>query len=640
MRPRHDRTIARRFALAVALLALGAAAEAVRAQIDWAAADPIPLAVDATDIARRLVHTDMRFPARTGVMDFYFVEWTPGNHNPSGPIQNVVNLFFEDGRGRRLDWRRDPRDIVRFSVDVPAGVSQVRVRFTYIADQPSVNSRSTDTYGEPTLGALNWNTVLLYPADASKLDIRYQASLTLPAGWRHASALSAQRIVDNAIAFAPVSLAELVDSPVIFGEHLRTYRLPAPGLAPHYIDAVAPEPEQVEIGEHVLDAIADMLVEAERVFGPFPRDEYHFLLVVSDDTPGFGVEHDRSTFIGLSGSALKDANEKGAASLGVIAHEYTHAWNGKLRAPAGLHSLNYHDDKDASLLWVYEGMTSYYDEVLAVRSGMQNFDDFAHNLTNSIARYEQQTGRLWRSVADTARGMRVLRAPSPAWADLRRRQDYYGEGALFWADADARIRRGTQGERSLDDFCRSFFGVKPGPRGSHVEYTRSDIVDALAAVYPGEDWDARIRLLIETPPKSLAIELPALLGYRLDSTSEPTERQKRDEGRGGGLNLRASIGFSVNREGEIVSIVPGSAADDAKVAYGMKILAVGDRPFSIDALRDAIGRTDKTGGATLFVEFGDRMRELRVSYAGGLRYPALVREDAPGPDLLAAIAHK
>jgi len=634
----NDRT--RNLALSLGILTLMLAPAGAQSAINWKTAAPIPLRVDATDLPRRLVNTEMTFPAQPGPMDFYFVEWTPGNHNPSGPVQNLVKLFFEDDRGETLRWERDPRDIVRFTVHAPDGARSITVRFTYIASQPSVNSRSTDTYGEPTLGAINWNTVLLYPADASKFDVRYSPTLRMPRGWSFASALGVERARSNTATFATVSLAELVDSPVILGEHLRTYSIPAPGLAPHFIDVVAQREKQTKINDDVLEAVGRMLVEAEGVFGPFARDEYHFLLVASDDTPGFGVEHDRSTFIGLSGDALVKANKDGAAGLGVMPHEYTHAWNGKLRAPKGLHSTNYHDDMDAEMLWVYEGMTSYYDEVLAVRSGMQKYDRFVQNLANSVVRYEQQGGRLWRSVADTARGMRVLRTPSPAWADLRRRQDYYGEGALFWASADAIIRRGTNGARSLDDFTRRFFRVTPGPRGSHIEYTRSDVIDGLRAVYAGEDWDALITTMIDQPVRDLHIGLPALLGRKLIYSDTPTDRQKRDEARGGGVNLRSSLGVTVDKEGVITSIVPSSSADQAKLAYGMKIIAISDERFTPAALREAVADTPETGAVSLLVDFGGSVEERRVSYRDGLRYPVLKRDENAGPDLLPAIGRQ
>jgi len=594
------------------------------AAIDWSRQAPIPLRVDATDLPRRLLRTEMVFPAEEGPMDFFFVLWTPGNHNPSGPIQNMVDLFFEDGQGRPLRWRRDPRQIVRFTVDVPRGVRTVRARFRYIASQPSVNSRSTDSYGEPTLGAINWNTVLLYPSSANKLEIRYAPSLQAPPRWRLATALTVESRQGDTTRFAPVSLAELVDSPVILGEILRTYQLPAQGLsAPHYLHVVAHREEQATVEPSVLEPLGRMLVEAERVFGPFPRDEYHFLVVASDDTPGFGVEHDRSTFIGLSGDAFVRANKDGPHSLGVFPHEYIHAWCGKLRAPRGLHGPEYYSAKDASMLWVYEGLTSYYDEILAARSGMQSLERFVVNMTNSIVRYQQQAGRRWRSVEDTARAQRVLRAPSPAWADLRRRQDYYGEGALFWAFADARIRTATRGARSLDDFCLRFFRVEPGPRGSHVEYTRQDVVDALTAVAPSEDWSALIEALIESPASALPFELPSQLGYRLEHASEPTKEQRQAESRGGGLNLRTSLGLSVDREGRVVSIAPESPADRAKLAYGMQLLAVGDEVYTPTALRDAVAQTPKTGGVSLLVTFGPRVQRIDIAWSDGLRYPRL-----------------
>ncbi|RMD64519.1 MAG: hypothetical protein D6824_03865, partial [Planctomycetota bacterium] len=175
----------------------------------------------------------------------------------------------------------------------------------------------------------------------------------------------------------------------------------------------------------------------------------------------------------------------------------------------------------------------------------------------------------------------------------------------------------------LDDFCLRFCRVEPGPRGSHVEYTRQDVVDALSAVAPSEDWSALIETLIESPASALPFELPRLLGYRLEDAGEPTKEQRQAESRGGGLNLRTSLGFSVDREGRVVSIAPESPADRAKLAYGMQLLAVGDEVYTPTALRDAVAQTPKTGGVSLLVAFGPRVRRIDIAWSGGLRYPKL-----------------
>lgn len=616
MRRTHPRGAAARLLIPLlmqATLTLGACAQTPRAS----------LRVDARDIERRLITVREDIPVEPGPVALNYVRWTPGNHNPSGPIQNVVDLKITDDHGRRLDWRRDIELPTRILVDAPAGASVLTLDFAYLTNQPTVISRSTDSYGFTEFGALNWNTVLFYPGDADKDEWTLEPELRLPGSWRAASSLAVARRGAGRIQYTPVSLAELVDSPVIFGSTLRAYTLDTHSKTPHEFDAVAPEKSLTDLGAERLQKFGVMVDQAEAVFGPFPREQYHFLILLADAVPGLGVEHNKSTLISLGDHTFNDAERKGDP-IGVIPHEYIHAWNGKLRTPAGLLARNYHTTADPRLLWVYEGMTTYYGDLLAERAGLMTADEYVTTITNRIADETLRSGRGWQSVEDTAVMLRYLRARSASWTDKRRGVAYYGEGALFWMEADAIIRRGTRGERSLDDFCRSFFDVRPGAPGSPVTYTKQDVIDALAAVYDGQDWGALIRARLETPAESLTYhELIANLGFHLEFAATPTDEQAKRARRATGADLRFSIGLTTDKDGAVTRIVPGSIADEARLGAGMKILAVNDLTFTPARLRDAVAKTPTTEFLSLLVASGGEVRTVRLRYRGGLRYPRL-----------------
>lgn len=596
------------------------------------------LKADATDVARGLIHATITLPAQPGPMDLFYVEWTPGNHNPSGPIQNVVDLRITDNRGREVRWDRDPKDVVRLTAHVPDGASEIEVAFSYITNQPSVNSRSTDSYGLRTLGGISWNTLLWYPADAAKDEITYETILTLPSGWEWACALDATAIDSGEVTFEDATLATLVDSPIIFGEHLRTWDLGTSQRgAPHFFHAVSSDPDNLELDEKRVDKFKRMIEVSEDLFGPFRYGEYHFLIFAESEIPGFGLEHAQSTYISYSSSTLRNAETPSGSSMGTVPHEYVHAWNGKLRAPAGLLHDDYHTDGDAGMLWVYEGLTSYLDDVISARCGLLTPDEYREAITRSLDTYQLRTGRLWRSVEDTARAQRHLRARSDRWEDLRRRQDYYGEGALFWMEADAIIRRGTNGAKSLDDFARAFFDVEPPSLGVAHEYTRDEVVRTLAGVYPGEDWSALIEKRIERPAERLEFDLPALLGYRFTLSEEPTEAQEKSLKRGG-LDLRHTLGFSVSESGEITNILRGSQADEQKLAFGTKIIGVNGRTWSRDRMLDAVQSAKGAGPSIeLLIQWDDVLETKRFEAHRGMLHPRLER--AEGEDIISAIIH-
>lgn len=630
------------------------------------AAAPLAVHVDATDAPRRLIHTEVTVPLAGRPADqpvaLRLVEWTPGNHNPSGPIQNVVDFRITDDKGRHVGWRRDEISVYRHLASPAPDAEALIVRFSYIANQPGVNSRSSDSYGFASFGAINWNTALVYPEWADKSALIVAPTLTLPDGWRAASALRLAPGVagsapprGNTVVYAHATLAEVVDSPVIFGSTLRTWEMPAiptaaGAAAPHALHAVAPRPDLLELPAARLDKFARMHDEAARIFGPFPYDRYHYLVILGNELPGLGLEHATSTFISMGEDRFVKAEGDDSDPMAVIPHEYAHVWCGKLVAPRGLLSRNYHTPGMVALLWVYEGLVSYYDEILCVRSGLMSRDEHTHSLVNTLASYGAQAGRRWRSIEDTALAMRFLRAPSDAWQDLRRGQDYYAEASLFWMHADAVIRAGTGGEKSLDDFCRLFFapadGVLAAPGEEQRTYTRDDVVAALRTVYSGEDWDALISRLIEKPDTDASFELPVLLGHRLEWSHEPTALQRKDERRETGVNLRLGLGVQLAADGRITRVTPGSAADAARLSVGQRIIAVRgpdlpDRPgpmltFTPARLRDAAKRSRDTGVVECLIATADEIDSRRIEYAGGLRYPRLVH--VPGaPDLLAQI---
>jgi predicted metalloprotease with PDZ domain len=624
---------------------------------DAVIATAIRLEVDTTDLFRNLTRSSMMIDVEPGPIDLHYVRWSPGNHTPSGPIQNVVDLVIRDCEGQPLDWFRDTEIGTKLTIEVPDGCDQIRVDMTYIASQPSALSGSTDSYGRATFGGLNWNTVLFYPDGLTHQQIEVSASLAIPDHWKHATSLleletppkpdRLQRVSGvRWIDFVPVNLAELVDSPVIMGEHLRSYKLDAGAIAPHWMHIVADEPANAELPKWLEAKFEAMIRQTVAVFNQpsqqhFPRDRYHFLLLLGDGIR-CGVEHATCTFIGSHARAISGAEETatkgGGGGLGVVPHEYFHTWCAKLAAPRGLIQSNFHTPPSPDLLWVYEGLTTYYTSVLSVRSGLTTFSEYLDGLKRSIIDYEHRQGRLWRSVVDTTRAAQSLRTPTKQWHKKRQGQEYYGQGAMFWLEADALIRVGTRGQRSLDDFCARLFDVEALPVGRQVTFTREDIVDLLTSVYDEVNWDGLVRTRLEQPQRSLKMtELLERIGYRLIYNDEPsTSQATRLRGRKTS-DLTTSLGIEVDEDGKVSDIVPDSPAYLAKMAFGMEIVSVDEFVFSHKRLREAVERSPESGAIMLAVRFGERVVPIEIAYNGGARYP-LLEHDPVRVDVLTQIA--
>src|SRR5690606_19831655 len=139
------------------------------------------------------------------------------------------------------------------------------------------------------------------------------------------------------------------------------------------------------------------------------------------------------------------------------------------------------------------------------------------------------------------------------------------------------------------------------------------------------------------PVDDLTIDLPGLLGYTLERVNEPVGEHASSDG-DASASLRNSIGLNANRDGEITSMVAGSAADRARLGYGMRIVAVNGKAYSGDALREAVRQSPDTGRIELLVNIdGETLETFTLRYNGGMRYPMLVRDEST-PDLLSAIA--
>ena len=327
---------------------------------------------------------------------------------------------------------------------------------------------------------------------------------------------------------------------------------------------------------------------------------------------------------------LFTAWDKTADGRDLLAHEFTHSWNGKFRRPADLWTPNFNVPMQNSLLWVYEGQTQYWGEVLAARSALRSRQQALDQLALTAADYEIQQGRQWRSVQDTTNDEIINPRRPQSWRDWQRFEDYYDEGALIWLDADTLIRERSQGKRSLDDFARSFFGIHDGSF-TPVTYTFDDVVKALNAVEPN-DWAAFLRQRADSIGKPPPLDGLRRGGYKLIYTDTPSDYQKAGDEQRKHVNLMFSIGIDIDdndKDGTVSQVLWNSAAFKAGLTESAQILAVNAVAYSDDVLKDAIRAARGTSSPIeLIVKTGDRYLVASLDYHDGLRYPHLERDPA------------
>ena len=593
---------------------------------------PIALKVDATDAPRKMLRAVLEIPASPGKLTLLYPKWLPGEHGPTGPITDLVGLKMS-ANGRPLEWRRDAEDMYAFHLEVPPGAQRVDVALEFL-EPPAVGEFSSGGSATGQLLDLSWNHVVLYPKGTKVSELKYVTTLRLPDGWKFGTALPLAQESAGGLEFAPVSLETLVDSPLIAGAHFRTLDL-TPGSKPsHHLDIVADSAAALEAKPEDTGHFIHLVAEAGALFGARHYRDYHFLLTLSEHVAHFGLEHHESSDNRTGERFLIDDDAR-KLSATLLSHEMTHSWNGKYRRPAGLATADFHQPMNGELLWVYEGLTDYLGVVLATRSGLWTNENAREDLALNAARLEHQTGRQWRPLADTTIAAQLLYLARPEGTAWRRSVDFYPEGDLIWLEADVFIRQQTQGRKSLDDFCKRFYGGESGAPAV-VPYTFEDVVAALHATAP-RDWREffRTRVYATNPHAPLGgIEGS---GWRLVYNETLPDLLKSFETARKLTDLSFSLGLILKEDGAILDVIPGLPADKAGIAAAMKLVAVNGRRWSPAILRAAL-KSARTEAASieLLVENDEYFKTCKLDYHDGERYPHLEREPAK-PDLLTQI---
>lgn len=595
-----------------------------------AAAPSLTLRVDldATQVARGRLVSHLSIPVSPGPLTLVTPKWIPGEHSPSGPIDLMIGLDLRTPGGDVLRWQRDPLNLYSFHLVVPAGTTTLQARLDIGLPTPGgdflTRRRSTTE-----LAAINWHPLLLYPANwPDARQVKVESHLEVPAGWAVTGATST------------TTLAGLIDSPVQVGRH-QVLRHVVPVAAdrrvPHTLSVVGDHLESLstEGMDTLQSGLGRLAMEGPAALGTAPFASYTWLLSLSDAVGAYGLEHANSSDNGMYADSL--GTPDGLRSTGaLLAHEYVHAWNGKSRRPAGLFSPTYQEPMDGTLLWVYEGLTQFWGDVLATRSGMLDETQYRELLAYYAGEYTAQPGTRWRTLEDTATAVAPGYDFPEAWSSWRRGVEFYDASTFLWLEVDAELRERTQGRIGIDDFSRRFL---QNGTGEVSLYTDAEVYRTLAAIAPSttaQEWESVIARQLRgrgVEPMLAGLERT---GWKLAWSAEPNWWVGVREGEGGFLDRRWSLGVTLGEDGTLGDVVGESPAEAAGLMPGEKILGVDGRLYSAEALDAAIVRSPASKAVRLLVENGGAYREVVVRYSGGERFPHLERVSG-SEDRLAAV---
>lgn len=603
--------------------------------VDRPYAGTISLSVDLTNVNDRVLNVHEKIPVKSGEITLLYPQWLPGTHSPSNPVANLAGLVAA-ADGKRVSWVRDRVDVWAFHIDIPKGATSLELDFQYLAPMnPQQGRISTE------IADLTWNSVLLYPAGYFARRIQFAPELRLPEGWKFAAALEVKSQNGNLVQFKDTPLNTLIDSPAYAGVNYKRVDLSTGPDNPVYLDVFADKPEQLEITPEELQYHKNLVIQAQKLFKSRHYDHYDFLFSLSDTVGGKGLEHHQSSEDGTRANYFTNW-PAGIAGRALLPHEYTHSWNGKYRRPADLWTATFNEPMQNDLLWVYEGLTDYYGNVLTARSGLRTLEQARDAIAQIAANFEISPGRTWRSLEDTTNQPIISShgATPQSWPSWQRSFDYYPESDLVWLEVDTIIRERSNAQKSLDDFAKFFFGNNNGSYIT-VTYTFEDLVKALNTVQP-YDWAEFFRTRVYQDSPQVPMNGITQGGYRLVyNDTEPEWMKHMDPSRG--ISFATSLGFSLKGDGgektadTIANVWWDSPAFKAGLTPEMKLQAVNDQAFSTSNLRAAILAAEKSNSPIkLLLKHNDEFLTVLVDYHGGLRYPHLERVEST-PDRLDAI---
>jgi predicted metalloprotease with PDZ domain len=611
----------------------------IAAPVDQPYPGPVRLDVDLTNVRDRVarVREEIPVPSNAKELVLLYPQWIPGAHSPVGPISRIAGIVTSVD-GTRVQWIRDQIHVNGFHVPLRAGAKTVELRFDYLSPIKSAEGRIE---WSDAIVDLAWNAVVMYPAGFFSRDIPFDVTLKLPQGWKYATALETASEEGSTLKFKRTTLNTLVDSPLYAGTHFKRVDLSPSPTDVVRLDVFGDDDKDLEISADALEKHKNLAIEADKLYQSHHYDHYDFLLLLSSVVGGVGLEHHQSSEDGSRPNYFTEWERAGLRS-DLLAHEYTHSWNGKFRRPADLWTPNFNVPMRDDLLWVYEGMTQYWGSVLSARSGIRTAEQARYVFARVAAGFEISPGRDWRPLVDTTNQPTVSQRRPVSWGSWQLGENYYTEGQLIWLDADTKIRELTNDRKSLDDFAADFLSPYNGSFVTDT-YNLHDIVDILNKIAP-YDWMKFFQERVYALHPAVPTDGITRGGYKLVYSDKIPSWLTRTETAAGGADFSTSLGFSVGggSRGEpaagpsnaLGNVWWNSPAFHAGITSDMQIVSVNGKAYEAKVLRDALIDAEHTK-KPIELQFrrGDEYKSFSIPYYGGLRIPSLERVDGT-PDRL------
>lgn len=376
---------------------------------------------------------------RKDKLDLKMPVWTPGSYLIREFSKNLESFKAIDAKGKILSADKIDKNTWRIQ---NAASDKLKITYRIYAFEISVRTSFVDA----SHAFLSPSGIFLYPDGQIKSPST--VLINLPKGWSKISTgLDAVKGKENTFSAADFDI--LYDSPLEIGNQ-DTFEFTAAGV----LHQVAMFGGGNYNKERLKKDMAKIVEEESAIFGENPNDRYVFI-IHNFSAGGGGLEHMNSTVLGTVRSNYN--TEPGYSNfLGLVAHEYFHLWNVKRLRPIALGPFDYDKENYTTNLWIAEGFTAYYDNLILKRAGFYSFDRYLEVISQDLNTIENQPGNQVQSASE---------ASFDAWIKFYRPNEnsknstisYYGKGSLIAMIMDLEILNATKGVKRLDDVMKAMY---------------------------------------------------------------------------------------------------------------------------------------------------------------------------------------
>ncbi|HKJ16977.1 MAG TPA: PDZ domain-containing protein [Xanthomonadales bacterium] len=546
-----------------------------------------------------------RFPADGESLELIMPSWTPGSYQIREYATHVESVTASTS-GQPLPIRKTAKN--RWLIDAP-GTASVQVTYKVWAGTLSVQ----ENWVESDFALLIPAGLFLYSEKSFSLPQHME--IALPNEWDGvAVALPGP---DSQGRYIAKNFDELVDSPILAGDITRR-SMNADG-----IDFALVNYGETNLwdGDQAMNDLAKIVSTQLEFWGVRPFDrEYLFLNILMSG--GGGLEHDHSTVMMTSPGAMR-SREDYVKWMALAAHEFFHAWNVRRMRPAALAEYNYEEEVYTRQLWIAEGLTSYYDNLLLFRAAVITVAELFDLLALEIQQYEAQPGR-YATSAEHASFDSWIKQYRKTPNTVNSYSNYYRQGALIGFVIDSAIRQATRNRKSLDDAMRRMYELY-GPQGeSHGSYpprALRDIVTEIAGEETGSLLESMTTEIID-PDVDAALEW---YGLRLVRDSD------RQAALQSGVPVPVDLGVTWQTDTPLLlieNVFLGGAGADAGLIPGDELLAIGGYRVTRDNLDSVLNTLRQGNGVNLTLARHQRLieRSITVQAAKSAKYLITIQD--------------